>query len=74
MAPWVMSLEAMIPGIEQSLGAPENPVARDAQATIYDDNGGTSTMQAFSFDTSQVRLQKPHLVILALRERGGSYK
>lgn len=52
MQPWSLQLNDVIPGIEDQLGPPENPVARDAQATIYDE-GGDNSMQAFSFDTSQ---------------------
>ena len=53
--PWVIDLDTIIPGIAVSLGVPENPVDRNAQATLYDDDGNASGMQSFSFDTSQVR-------------------
>lgn len=52
MQPWTLQLNDVIPGIEDQLGPPENPVPRDAQATIHDE-GGDNSMQAFSFDTSQ---------------------
>lgn len=58
--PWIISLEETIPGIETSLGLPENPVDRNAQATLYDDSGnvtGTDGMQSFSFDTTQEQAQ-----------------
>ncbi|KAG1692719.1 hypothetical protein DVH05_025197 [Phytophthora capsici] len=56
-APWVIDIEAQVPGAATSLGACVNPVARDSGFVQYVDST-SSGMKSFTFNTSQKEATK----------------
>lgn len=59
-APWVIDIEAHVPGAATTLGACVNPVARDSGFIRYADSSSSaiSGMQSFTFSTSQKEATK----------------
>lgn len=58
VAPWIVDVEADIPGAAASLGACVNPVARDSGFVLYPDSSSSGGMQSFTFNTSQKEATK----------------